>query len=142
MKNALIRAASKGVKIRILIPSKPDKKAIYAFTRSTAHELSLFGIEIYTFTPGFNHAKYILVDDEISIVGTTNFDFRSLLHHFECGVLIYNSSCIKDIDQNFEQDFLNSKMMSSNELQTNVFLRVIISFLKVFQSVGVTLPSS
>ncbi|MCI5746072.1 MAG: cardiolipin synthase [Erysipelotrichaceae bacterium] len=134
MKNALIRAASKGVKIRILIPSKPDKKAIYAFTRSTAHELSLFGIEIYTFTPGFNHAKYILVDDEISIVGTTNFDFRSLLHHFECGVLIYNSSCIKDIDQNFEQDFANSKMMSSNELQTNVFLRVIISFLKVFQS--------
>ena len=50
--------------------------------------------------------RIVLIDDEIAYVGTTNLDFRSLLHHYECGVIIYNSSCLKDIDANFENDYL------------------------------------
>ena len=132
--NALIAASARGVKVRILIPSIPDKKLVYAFARDTAHDLSSYGIEIYTYTPGFNHAKSFLVDDEIAFVGTTNLDFRSLLHHYECGVLIYNSPCLKDIDANFEDDYLKSKLMSEKELRSNVIVKLVLSFLKVFQS--------
>ena len=132
--NALIAASVRGVKVRILIPSIPDKKLVYAFAKDTAHDLSSYGIEIYTYTPGFNHAKSFLVDDEIAFVGTTNLDFRSLLHHYECGVLIYNSPCLKDIDSNFEDDYLKSKLMNEKELRSNVVVKLILSFLKVFQS--------
>lgn len=132
--NSLIAAVARGVEVRILIPSKPDKKTIYAFTKHTAHELSKYGIKIYTYTPGFNHAKSFLVDDEVAFIGTTNLDYRSLMHHYECGVWIYNSSCITKIDENFENDYSQSKLMKTEQLQYNIFLRIIISFLKIFQS--------
>lgn len=132
--NALIAAVARGVKVRILIPSRPDKKFIYAFSKQTTYYLAKSGVEIYTYSPGFNHAKSFLVDDEISFIGTTNLDFRSLMHHYECGVIIYNSSCIKEIDQHFENDYLVSKLMAPFDLKTNIFVRIMISFLKIFQS--------
>lgn len=132
--NALIAASARGVKVRILIPSKPDKKLVYEFAKATACELIKFGVEIYTFTPGFNHAKSFLVDDKIAFVGTTNLDFRSLIHHYECGALIYNCKCMKDIDTNFEQDYLKSKLVSVKDLKRNVFVRMFVSFLRIFQS--------
>lgn len=134
MTNALIAAAARGVKVRLLIPSIPDKKLIYAFSKQTAYELALNGVEIYTYTPGFNHAKSFLVDDEVAFTGTTNLDFRSLIHHYECGVWLYNVSCIKDIDINFEKDYLVSKHVSAKQLKMSLISRIIISFLKLFQS--------
>lgn len=132
--NALIAASAKGVKVRILIPGKPDKRLIYAFGKQYALELINHGIEMYAYTPGFNHAKSVLIDDEIAYVGTTNLDFRSLLHHYECGVIIYNSSCLKDIDANFENDYLKSKLLKAQDIKTTIFTKVIVSFLRVFQS--------
>ncbi len=132
--NALIAAVARGVKVRLLIPATPDKALVYAFTKSAAYELAINGVEIYKFTPGFNHAKTFLIDDEVAYVGTTNLDFRSLLHHYECGVWIYNSDCILDIKKDFDDDFAKSKLVPPKELKYNFFMRLLISFLKIFQS--------
>lgn len=134
LSSALIAAVARGVKVRLLIPSKPDKKFVYEFTKLNAYELASHGVEIYTFTPGFNHAKSFLVDDEIAYVGTTNLDFRSLIHHYECGVLIYNSECMRDIDANFESDYVKSKLVTPNDLKSNFIIRFFISLCRIFQS--------
>lgn len=132
LRNALISAAARGVRVRILFPSKPDKKLIYAFGKQYALELIEHGVEVYSYTPGFNHAKSILIDDEVAYIGTTNLDFRSLLHHYECGVWLYNCDCIKDIDENFEKDYLCSKKLSAKDIKTSLFTKILISFLKIF----------
>ncbi len=88
MKNALIRAAKRGVDVRLITPGIPDKKMIYRLTRSYYHTLTCAGVKIYEYTPGFVHAKSIVCDDRITLVGTINMDFRSLYLHFECGVLM------------------------------------------------------
>ena len=132
--NALISASKKGVKVRILFPSRPDKKLVWLFGKLTALELLKNGVEIYSYTPGFNHAKSFLVDDKIAFVGTTNLDFRSLLHHLECGTLIYNSECLKNIDENFENDYLLSKKLEEKDLKMNPLSKVIVSFLRIFQT--------
>lgn len=94
-------ASKRGVKIRIITPGIPDKKIIYKITRSFYSVLVQQGIEIYEYTPGFCHAKMCLCDNEIASVGTINFDFRSLYHHFENGCLIYNCLAINDIYNDF-----------------------------------------
>ena len=134
LSSALIAAVARGVKVRILIPSKPDKKFVYEFSKLNAYELASHGVEIYTFTPGFNHAKSFLVDDEVAYVGTTNLDFRSLIHHYECGVWIYNSKAIKDIDDNFESDYLKSTLVNPSDLKSNLLVRLFVSFVRIFQS--------
>ena len=92
MKNALIRAAKRGVDVRLITPGIPDKKTIYRLTRSYYPALIEGGVKIYEYTPGFVHAKTIVCDDRVTLVGTINMDFRSLYLHFECGVLMTDMS--------------------------------------------------
>ena len=61
------------------------------------------GVRIFEFTPGFLHAKMLVTDDEAAFVGTINFDYRSLTHHYECGALLCKTPCIKEIKKDFEK---------------------------------------
>lgn len=101
MKNSMILAAKRGVDIRIITPGIPDKKTIYRLTRSYYSTLIEAGVKIYEYGPGFVHAKSIVCDDRIAVVGTINMDFRSLFLHFECGVLMTDtevSIAVRDDD--------------------------------------------
>lgn len=96
---ALINAAKSGVDVRIMVPHIPDKKYVFSVTRSNYEYLTQNGVRIYEYLPGFLHAKVMVADDRIAIVGTTNLDFRSYFLHFECGALIIDDPSIKDIVQ-------------------------------------------
>ena len=97
MKNALIRAAKRGVDVRLITPGIPDQKVIYRLTRSYYPTLIRAGVKIYEYAPGFVHAKSIVCDDRITLVGTINMDFRSLYLHFECGVLMTGTGAACDV---------------------------------------------
>jgi cardiolipin synthase len=101
--DALRNAALRGVEVHLIVPGIPDKKAVYLVAKSHFRYLLDAGVNIYIYTPGFNHMKSALADDELAFVGTINYDFRSLVHHFECGALLYKTECIKDIHDDFEQ---------------------------------------
>ena len=46
-----------------------------------------------------------IADDVVAFIGTINMDFRSLTHHYECGAVIYNHSCLKDMNDDFAHMF-------------------------------------
>ena len=95
---ALRIAAKRGVDVRIYTPGIPDKKMVYQLTRSYFEPLIRSGVKIYTFTPGFLHAKTWLVDGKTAVVGSINLDYRSLYLHFECATLLYDCAALADID--------------------------------------------
>jgi len=101
MMRELSMAAERGVDVRIITPGIPDKKIIYRMTRSYYAGLVRHGVRIYEFTPGFNHAKEAIADKKMAAVGTINFDYRSLYHHFENSVLMYGCEAISHIEQDF-----------------------------------------
>ena len=103
--SALELAAKRGVDVRIVIPHIPDKKIVYQVTKSYCPALIKAGVKIYEYTPGFIHAKSFICDDEIATVGTINMDYRSLVHHFECGCFFYKTSIIKDIYNDYINTF-------------------------------------
>lgn len=112
--DSLRNAALRGVDVRLIVPGIPDKKAVYAVAKSNFRFLLDAGVKIYTYTPGFNHMKTMLADDELAFVGTINFDFRSLVHHFECGATLYKNPCLVDIKQDFEQMMEVSHQVPAN----------------------------
>ena len=63
------------------------------------------GVRIYEYTPGFIHSKQMIVDDRFAVVGTINLDYRSLVHHYENAVLLYETPSIVDIRKDFEEIF-------------------------------------
>lgn len=105
MAREITLAAQRGVDVRIVTPGIPDKKTIYKVTRSYYGALVSKGVRIYEYTPGFIHAKQVLSDGKLAAVGTINFDYRSLYHHFENGVLMYGYSAANEIQNDFEEIF-------------------------------------
>jgi len=94
---ALQLAAKRGVDVKIVTPGIPDKKTVFRLTRSYYRYLLDAGVKIFEYSPGFLHAKSMVCDDKIAVVGTINFDYRSLYLHFECAVLFYEASVVKEI---------------------------------------------
>ncbi|MCF2671679.1 cardiolipin synthase [Butyricicoccus pullicaecorum] len=97
MITALTIAAQSGVDVRIVTPGIPDKKPVYMVTRSYYLQLRRAGVKIYEYSPGFLHAKMIVSDDDVAVVGTMNMDFRSFFLHFECGTVLYGGQTITDV---------------------------------------------
>lgn len=98
---ALKLALLSGVKVRMQIPNKPDHLLVYWATYSFVAELMDYGATIEIYDNGFMHAKTIVVDGQLSSVGSANFDIRSLHLNFEINAVIYNKDFAKEVKEAF-----------------------------------------
>jgi len=105
MNAALGLAAKRGVDVRIITPGIPDKKTVYALTRSYYSGLASQGVRIYEWSPGFVHSKQCICDGQIASIGTSNLDYRSLYLHFENNVLLYGCEAVRQMEVDFHQMF-------------------------------------
>ena len=97
MQKALCIAADAGVDVRLVVPAIPDKKYVYMVAETYWGELLAHGVKIYRYTPGFVHAKSVMVDREVALVGSTNMDYRTFQLHYECAVLLYHMPAVEDL---------------------------------------------
>lgn len=132
MREALISAAQRGVDVRIVTPHIPDKKLVFALTRSNYLALIRSGVKIYEYTPGFIHAKSFLADGEIAVVGTINLDYRSLLFHFEDAVFMYRTKAIEGLKKDFDEIFSVSAEQSVEDAKKSVVWRWLCEIAKLF----------
>lgn len=133
MMQELTLAAKRGVDVRIITPGIPDKKIVFRLTRSYYAPLARGGVRIFEYTPGFMHAKQMLVDDETAAVGTINLDYRSLYQHFENGVLMHGCGAAEEIRRDFRATFpLCREMTEQYRGKRVVRMRVGQSLLRLF----------
>jgi len=125
-------AALRGVDVRIIVPHIPDKKIVFNMTRSYYKRLIDAKVKIYEYEPGFIHAKTYLSDDKYAIIGTINLDYRSLVHHFENGVWLYNCECIRDLKSDIVDTIDKSIEITPKMLKTNIFNRIFRALVRIF----------
>lgn len=101
--DAVKSAINSGVDVRIMIPGVPDKKYVYYATKGYAAELVKMGAKVYMH-PRFIHSKTLLVDDEVSSIGTFNLDIRSFKLHFELTNFMYGREFNKKMQEIFLAD--------------------------------------
>ncbi len=109
---SLCNAVMRGVDVRIITPAIADKKSIKIMTKSSYPYLMEAGVKIYEYTPGFIHEKTLICDDKYAIVGTINFDYRSLVHHFECAVFMYKTGTVQNAKQAFDATLEVSELVT------------------------------
>lgn len=95
---ALQLAAMRGVDVRIMLPAKPDKIMIQLSSYTAIKETLARGVQFYYYQDGFLHEKVMLVDDDISVVGTANLDNRSFRLNFEIGVINHDRQFAKKME--------------------------------------------
>ena len=134
MRTALCQAALRGVDVRIVTPSVPDKKLVFRMTRANYGILLKAGVKIYEYSPGFIHAKSVLCDEKTAVVGTVNFDYRSLYFHFENAVCFSNCQAVEDLKRDCESTFAVSKECTLENTKRNMFGRLIDALFRVFET--------
>lgn len=130
--DAFVRAAKRGVDVRIITPGVPDKKLVFRLTRSFYRPLLEAGAKIYQYTPGFVHAKASLYDDEVCTVGTVNLDYRSLYLHFENNTIFYRSSVIDKLKADYLQTLEKCARITKNDLKQGLFATIFDGILRIF----------
>lgn len=133
MMMALTYAAKRGVDVKITMPHIPDKKAAFALAKTYYNELLEAGISIYEYTLGFVHAKIFVSDDEKAVVGTVNLDYRSLYHHFECGVMLYKNSEVSVIEKDYQETLKKCQVVTEKDYANQKVLdRITGRVLRIF----------
>src|SRR5690554_5312046 len=110
-----------------------DKKLVFMISRSYYQDLIEAGVKIYEFLPGFLHSKYIVSDDEISIVGTANLDYRSFYLHYEVVTLLYKTESVIDVKRDFDKALEVCHLVKLEETKkVSILKKALVSFLRVF----------
>jgi cardiolipin synthase len=113
---ALCTAAQRGVDVRLLVPSRGDSRLIDLAARSYMPELVAAGVKVYEYLPRFIHAKTIVIDADLAIVGSANLDNRSFKLDFELTALIYDRDLTEQLARAFETDLRDSRAIDDAAL--------------------------
>jgi cardiolipin synthase len=115
--NALCQAAISGVDVRLMIPEKPDSAIVGAASKFYFTELLNAGVRIFLYRKGFVHAKTVVADSRVSVVGTANMDIRSFDLNFEIMSIIYGTEFASKMEDMFQADLAECSEVSNVEWQ-------------------------
>lgn len=102
-------AALSGVEVKLLVPGISDSYLVNAAAKSYYTQLLKAGVQIYLYKKGFVHAKTMVADRALAIVGTANLDYRSFDLNFEVNAVVYDDQLAEELAFNFENDLLHSE---------------------------------
>ena len=126
--NAIKITSKSGVKIKIIIPKKPDIKTAYFASQTYLKGLLQSGVEIYYYTKGMMHSKTMVIDEAISTVGSTNFDQRSFSLNAEVNAFILDVGIAQKLKFQFEEDLKDCYKLQLEELKNRPwYLKVACS---------------
>jgi cardiolipin synthase len=102
--DALCNAAKRGVKVRLMLPAKCDVAALMVAARSFYETLLTAGVEIYERQAVILHAKTLVIDGMVTMLGSTNLDYRSIEYNLELSALVRSAEFGRQIEDLFEND--------------------------------------
>ncbi len=93
--NAFRLALHRGVDVNLYIPRKSNQRLTNWARGPYLRELAAAGAEIHFYTPGMMHAKVVLIDDALAVIGSANMDIRSLMLNYEVAMFMYSDEDIQ-----------------------------------------------
>ena len=134
--NALKVAALSGVDVRIMIPEHSDSKFLQYASNSYISEMLRSNIKVYLYTKGFLHAKSLVVDNEITSIGSTNFDSRSFEQNFEINAFIYDKEFCSENAKIFMNDIKDCKRVNLKTwIRRSIISKLIESIARLFSPI-------
>ncbi len=113
----LCNAADRGVRVRLMLPGRGDIKLLVVAARSFYEKLMSHGIEVYERQNVILHAKTIVVDSQITIIGSTNLDYRSIEYNCELSAVVRSAELGAQIELLFENDMKFAKKIDPDVWQ-------------------------
>jgi cardiolipin synthase len=113
---ALKTSVARGVRVRLLVPRHSDQKIVDFASRTYYGELLEAGVHIYMYNKGMLHAKLMIIDEEISEVGSANYDMTSFRLNYEVCEILYSTDVARELTEQFERDLSDSVPLRIEDL--------------------------
>ena len=133
LNQALQTVALGGVDVRLMLPQRSDTRTANMASHSFLDDMVKAGVKVYFYTSGFLHAKLLVIDDELTCIGSANFDFRSFEHNFEINAFVYQQSFAKQMKKVFLEDMSHCERLTpARWLKRPIPKRLAESFMRLF----------
>lgn len=109
--DAMKMASLSGVDVKLLVPGISDSLLVNSAAKSYYTELLTAGVKIYLYQKGFVHAKTLVADRCLAMVGTANLDYRSFDLNFEVNAVVYDEEIANELVDNFHLDLQNAEQI-------------------------------
>ena len=127
--DALVVASLAGVSVQLLVPEKSDSRLVALAACSYYADLLSAGVKIFFYQDGFVHAKTLVVDKKIAVIGTANMDVRSFDLNFEVNAIVYDDQLATSLANVFKADIKDAVLLDrdgwSNRPVSRKFLEKI-----------------
>jgi cardiolipin synthase A/B len=117
IRRALVRAARRGVDVRVLVPAHSDVEAVKFAGRAQYTNLLEAGVRIYEWQDGMFHAKTAVVDGRWCTTGTFNFDYMSVRQNLEVNASVLDEGVASQVERSFRDDLTRAREVELHELQ-------------------------
>ena len=118
---AMELAAMRGVDIKILLPARSNHSVTFQAGRSFYSQLLDAGVDIREYEPGMVHAKTLVIDSQVALVGSANMDLRSFRLNFEVHALVHDASSAKALRESFAGALAHSRRIDPSQWQGRPF---------------------
>jgi cardiolipin synthase len=109
IRRALVRAAERGVDVRVIVPAHSDVEPVKFAGRSQYERLLRAGVRIYEWQNGMFHAKTAVIDGQWCTTGTFNFDYMSLHYNLEVNASVLDAELAGEVERSFRDDLAFSR---------------------------------
>ncbi len=122
MINSLCDAARRGVRVRLMLPERCDVHLLVLAARSFYDRLMDAGVEIYERRHAVLHAKSLVIDSELTILGSANLDYRSIEYNCEISAIVRSREFGEQMSMLFENDVNFAKRINPDLWRHRPFL--------------------
>ena len=107
-RQSLMRAAERGVEVRLLVPHKNNERIAQWAAQAMYAGLLARGVQIHEYLPRMLHAKTLVVDGDWCSVGTANLDYRSFFLNYELTLISNEAALVARLENDFQADLVQS----------------------------------
>jgi cardiolipin synthase len=104
----LITAARRGVDVRLLVPGNTDVPLLRHAAHGYYADLLAAGVRVFEYQGEVLHAKSFVADSYVTIVGSSNLDYRSFSFNAECNLVTLDRAVAKAVEDAFARDLERS----------------------------------
>src|SRR3984893_15813055 len=129
IRDALVRARARGVRVVLLLPGAIDHELVAAASRAGFGRLLDAGVEIYEYQAGLLHAKTMTIDGAWAMVGSANMDNRSLALNDEISLIAYDREIAERLEKVFEDDLTHARPTDPQSWRARSLWKRFLEFL-------------
>ncbi|HYT53232.1 MAG TPA: cardiolipin synthase [Verrucomicrobiae bacterium] len=128
MTEALVKAATRGVRVVVLLPGEIDSQLTYSTSRSHYGPLLLGGVQVFEYKASLMHAKTVVIDGVWATIGSTNFDSRSFALNQEINLTVYDSGIAHRLEEIFQEDLKYSQQITYEQWRSRSIFERFVEF--------------